>query len=666
MKLLIVESPHKAKSIGAMLGGEWKVVASIGHFCDLPDRELGFAPPEYRPTYVLDPEKKGRMAEIAKLAKQATVVYLATDPDREGEAIAWHLQRQLGLKQAPRVKYQEVSKAAVQAAIAAPGRVNVRLVAAQEARRMLDRLAGYLVSGRISELAGRKGLSAGRVQSPTLRLIVEREREIRAFQTRAYWSISLDSHKGDQKYTAKLVQFQGRILEQFDIPDEARQNEILAELANASATVAKVECKPTLRYPAAPFTTSSLQQDGVRKAGLTTDQVMKIAQHLYEGVDIDGQQVGLITYMRTDACALSVEALTEIRAYIGDHYAPAYLPAQPQVYKSKTANAQEAHEACRPTSILRTPEAVAPYLSSDELALYTLIWKRTLACQMAPARFDTTTIDISAGAGVFRTTGSVPTFPGFLTVYDDQDDEETTKVSKLPLLASGEAVPVDKLYGTRHQTKPPPQYDESSLVKALEEHGIGRPGTYASIIKVILAREYVSLGKKKKFAPTKLGEQVFDLLDGRFAFSQLAFTQQMELDLDRIAEGQIPLQDVVRRFHEALEQELTQLPSGSARVIASDHPCPTCGKALNKIRGKGDEWFWGCSAYPACKATLPDAGGVPGERQPRSDRTGPARHAGDACPTCRTGKLVKRDGRQDGKAFLGCDGFPACRFMHWL
>ena len=447
---------------------------------------------------------------------------------------------------AQRVVFHEITKNAVLEAIANPRDIAQDLVDAQQARRALDYLVGFNLSPLLWKKI-RRGLSAGRVQSPALRLICERENEIKAFVEQEYWTVHLDSHKSRTKFSAKLTQFAGKKLEQFDIPNEAEQSRILGLLAGNDASVASIEKKKKSRSPAAPFTTSTLQQEAVRKLGMTTDRTMRTAQQLYEGIDIGQGTVGLITYMRTDSVALANEAVEEIRGYIGERFDAEHLPKNAVSYKNKSKNAQEAHEAIRPTSILRTPESVKPFLTTDQFKLYDMIWKRTLACQMAPAKFDTTSIDIHVGQGVFRASGQVLVFAGFLSVYEeDVDDAEDEENAKLPLLTEGESLPVDKLYGEQHFTQPPPRFSEASLVKALEEFGIGRPSTYASIISTLKDREYVIIDKKR-FFPTDTGDIVNKFLTEHFAqYVDYNFTAKLENQLDEIASGSrqwVPVMD---------------------------------------------------------------------------------------------------------------------------
>ena len=612
--LLIVESPAKAVTLKKYLGKDFEVLATYGHVRDLIpktgaiDTENGFAM-----QYETIARNSKHVDAIAKAAAAADCIYLAPDPDREGEAIAWHvaelLKNKRGMKNKTmqRVVFYEITQSAVREAVAHPREISIPLVNAQQARRALD----YLVGFNLSPLLWRKirpGLSAGRVQSPALRLIVERELEIEAFRSQEYWTVHLDSQKNSLLFTAKLFQYQGKKLEQLSIGSEAEYGKIFANLSAAKLPpkVVRVEKKAKQRYAAAPFTTSTLQQEAARKLGMSTDRTMRIAQQLYEGMDIGGQTVGLITYMRTDSVSLAKEAVQEVRGYITENFAPDYLPKTAPAYKSKSKNAQEAHEAIRPTSIVRTPENVRAHLTTDQARLYEMIWKRTLACQMAPARFDTVSLDIRLGGDdtLFRASGQTLVFPGFIAVYqEDTDDSEEEESSKLPPLTEGETIPLSKLFGEQHFTQPPPRYSEASLVKTLEEHGIGRPSTYASIISTLQAREYVVLDKKR-FQPTDVGRVVNKFLTEHFTrYVDYGFTAQMEDELDEISEGKrdwIPVLDEFwKGFNKLLADKKDTERPGTELL---DEACPKCGKPLSKRLGKRGN-FIGCTGYPECDYT---------------------------------------------------------------
>jgi DNA topoisomerase-1 len=612
--LLIVESPAKAVTLKKYLGKDFEVLASYGHVRDLIpktgaiDTENGFAM-----QYETIARNSKHVDAIAKAAAAADNIFLAPDPDREGEAIAWHIaellkgKRGMKNKKMQRVVFYEITQSAVKEAVAHPREISIPLVNAQQARRALD----YLVGFNLSPLLWRKirpGLSAGRVQSPALRLIVERELEIEAFRSQEYWTVHLNSQKNSVPFAAKLFQYQGKKLEQLSIASETEYRKIFDNLnaAKLPPKVVRVEKRAKQRYAAAPFTTSTLQQEAVRKLGMTSERTMRIAQQLYEGVDIGGQTVGLISYMRTDSVSLAKEAVQEIRGYITENFAADYLPHTIPTYKSKAKNAQEAHEAVRPTSITRTPDSVRAHLTIDQARLYEMIWKRTLACQMAPARFDTVSLDIRLGGDdtLFRASGQTLVFPGFIAVYqEDTDDSEEEESSKLPPLAEGETIPLDKLFGEQHFTQPPPRFSEASLVKTLEEHGIGRPSTYASIISTLQAREYTVLDKKR-FQPTDVGRVVNKFLTEHFTrYVDYGFTAQMEDELDEISEGKrdwIPVLDEFWKGFNKLITDKKDVDRPGTELL--DELCPKCGKPLNKRLGKRGS-FIGCTGYPECDYT---------------------------------------------------------------
>jgi DNA topoisomerase-1 len=613
--LLIVESPSKAKTLKKYLGRGYEIAASYGHVRDLEAKEGAVDPADdFNMRYALVEKNKKHVDAIAKMVAKADNVYLATDPDREGEAIAWHLaeilrdKKLLKGKKLKRVVFYEITESAVKDAVAHPREISMPLVNAQQARRALDHLVGFNLSPLLWKKIG-PSLSAGRVQSPALRLIVEREQEIENFKSREYWTIHLDSHKGKQKFGARLIQYKGEKLEQFSIGSEAEHARVLADIekaAKGSARVVRIERKPKSRQPAAPFTTSTLQQEAVRKLGMTTERTMRTAQGLYEGVDIGGDTVGLITYMRTDSLTLANDALHEIRDYIGKKFDADYLPKAAIQYRSKSKNAQEAHEAIRPTSIFRTPDSMRAYLNPEQAALYEMIWKRTLACQMTPAKYDTTTVDIAAGRDdtLFRANGQVLIFPGFMAVYlEDADDTEQEEEAKLPVLEEREVVPVDRLFGEQHFTQPPPRYTEASLVKTLEEYGIGRPSTYASIIKTLQDRGYALL-EKKRFVPADIGRLVNGFLTSHFnRYVDYGFTANLEEELDEISNGERDWVPVLKDFWKDFARNLKSKEK-VARGTPLEEACPKCGKQLflqNSRRGL----FIGCSGYPECDYTRP-------------------------------------------------------------
>ncbi len=609
--LLIVESPAKAKTLKKYLGKDFEVLASYGHVRDLIPKTGAVDPDDnFAMKYETIARNSKHVDAIAKAAAEADNILLAPDPDREGEAIAWHIsellkaKRGLKNKNMQRVVFYEITQSAVREAVAHPREISMPLVNAQQARRALD----YLVGFNLSPLLWRKirpGLSAGRVQSPALRLIVERELEIEAFKSQEYWTVHLDSHKDHQPFTAKLFQYHGKKLEQLSIGSQAEYEAIFAKLNDAKLPpkVVRVEKKAKQRYAAAPFTTSTLQQEAVRKLGMSAERTMRTAQSLYEGVDIGGQTVGLISYMRTDSVSLAKEAVQEIRDYIKDNFSSEYLPSTQPAYKSKTKNAQESHEAIRPTSIARTPESIHGHLTADQARLYEMIWKRTLACQMAPARFDTVSLDIRLGGDttLFRASGQVLVFPGFIGVYmEDVDDATEEESGKLPPLAEGDVLPVDKLYGEQHFTQPPPRFSEASLVKTLEEHGIGRPSTYATIISTLQAREYAILDKKR-FVPTDVGRVVTRFLTEHFTrYVDYGFTAHLEDELDEVSEGKRDWIGVMDAFWKGFSTLLKDKTNIDRPVELLDEACPECGKPLAKKLSRYGS-FISCTDYPACK-----------------------------------------------------------------
>ncbi|MGZ8261650.1 MAG: type I DNA topoisomerase, partial [Methylotenera sp.] len=593
----------------------FEVLASYGHVRDLipkngaVDTENNFAM-----KYDIIERNSKHVDAIAKAAKKADSIYLATDPDREGEAISWHIAEILKSKDLlknklmKRVVFHEITKSAVEHAIAEPRDISMPMVNAQQARRALDYLVGFNLSPLLWKKI-RRGLSAGRVQSPALRLIVERELEIEAFKSQEYWSIHLDALKHSHGFNAKLVQLNNQKVEQFTVINHDQQADIVGKLLLASAgktTVSRVEKKQRSRSPAAPFTTSTLQQEAVRKLGFTTARAMRVAQQLYEGMDVGSGTVGLITYMRTDSFNMAAEAVMQIRDYVKKNFDADYLPKSAIMYKTKSKSAQEAHEAIRPTDITRTPAIVRQYLTDEQFKLYEMIWKRSLACQMSPAKFDAVSVDLSVGsdANLFRATGQTMVFPGFIAVYmEGSDDEEEEGESKLPHLETGEVLTVDKIYGNQHFTEPPPRYSEASLVKVLEEYGIGRPSTYASIISTLQDREYVLLDKKR-FTPTDVGRVVNKFLTEHFTqYVDYDFTANLENALDSVAEGErewIPLMD---EFWQGFNQQLlskADVDRPGNELI--DEACPKCGKPLQKQLSRFGT-FIGCTGYndtPKC------------------------------------------------------------------
>ncbi|MBU6459443.1 MAG: type I DNA topoisomerase [Proteobacteria bacterium] len=673
--LLIVESPSKAKTLKKYLGPDFEILASYGHVRDLVPKQ-GAVDPEQEFAMKYEPISRNskHFDAIAKAVHGVKNVYLATDPDREGEAIAWHLiemlhaKKLLNDKNVFRVEFHEITKTAVCNAVENPRTLLMPLVNAQQARRALDYLVGFNLSPLLWKKV-RRGLSAGRVQSPALRLIVERELEIEAFVEQEYWSIHLQTIKDGQSFTGRLIQFRGDKLDQFYVENETAYERILTELgkyAPEGVVISKIEKKRKLRHAVAPFTTSTLQQEAVKKLGFTTDRTMRIAQQLYEGVNIAGNAIGLITYMRTDSSNLASEAISEIRSYIGRQFESSYLPSEPNVYKSKSKNAQEAHEAIRPTSVERTPDDVREYLSPEQLKLYEMIWKRTVSSQMSPAQFDTVAVDLSLGddLAVFRANGQTLIFPGFISVYQEDEEEVSEQAdsrNRLPVLIEHETLSVEKLYGEQHFTQPPPRYTEASLVKTLEEYGIGRPSTYAAIISTLINREYVVLDRKR-FKPTDVGRVVNRFLSEHFSrYVDYDFTAKMEDELDDVATGKVEWRPVLHEFWEHFNRQLLDKQNIKRQEITQeklDELCPKCGKPLSIRLGKRDR-FVGCTGYPDCNYTRSlneDAESDPGLDQDKviEDRS---------CPTC-GGALVVKTGPYG--RFIGCANYPKCKFIEAL
>jgi DNA topoisomerase-1 len=674
MNLVVVESPAKAKTIKKYLGPDFEVVASYGHVRDLVPKEGAVDPDHgFAMKYQVIDRNERHVQAIAKKLKSADALYLATDPDREGEAISWHLyellkkRRQLGKRPVYRVVFNEITKRAVQDAVAHPRALSTDLINAQQARRALDYLVGFNLSPLLWRKV-RRGLSAGRVQSPALRLIVEREQEIEAFQAREYWTIAADTAKDGKGFEAKLTRFGGEKLHQFSIVDEARANAVerrLQEAAGGKLRVDKVERKQRKRNPAPPFITSTLQQEAARKLGFTAQRTMRVAQQLYEGVDIGAGAVGLITYMRTDSVNLAQEALAEIRDYVAGRYGADHLPPQARIFKTKSKNAQEAHEAIRPTSIHRVPKEIEVHLTKEQARLYALIWKRTLASQMAHALIDMVAVDLGAGEGnSFRATGSTVASPGFMRVYlegrDDARGADDDEERMLPHLKEGERLDLLAIRTEQHFTEPPPRYTEASLVKALEEFGIGRPSTYASIISTLQDREYVRL-EKKRFFPTDVGRVVNKFLTEHFtSYVDYDFTARLEDELDAVSRGEedwVPLlEQFWRPFKDRIEHTQENVKRSDVTQEALDESCPKCGAPLSIRLGKHGR-FVGCTRYPECDYTR-DLREANAEEQPAPEIVD-----GRSCPQCGSPLQVKRG--KYGK-FIGCTGYPKCRYIEPL
>lgn len=672
MNLVIVESPAKAKTIKKYLGSGFEVLASYGHVRDLVPKEGAVDPDnDFAMKYQAIERNDRHVQAIAKALKHSDALYLATDPDREGEAISWHLSELLQakgkLKNKPvyRVVFNEITKKAVNDAIAQPRELSHSLVDAQQARRALDYLVGFNLSPLLWKKV-RRGLSAGRVQSPALRLIVERELEIEAFKAREFWTIEADSEKEAQPFTAKLTHYQDKKLGKFSLDNEADAMEAQTALTAAGADglrVTKVEKKQRKRNPAPPFTTSTLQQEAARKLGFTAQRTMRTAQQLYEGVDVGQGTVGLITYMRTDSVNLAAEAITEIRDFIKQRYGVEQLPPDPRHYKTKSKNAQEAHEAIRPTSVHRVPDEIKSLLSKDQARLYELIWKRVVACQMIHATIHTVAADLQCGEGnLFRATGSVIAKPGFIAVYQEGLDDAAKgdqDEKLLPPLNEGETLPLKAVRPEQHFTEPPPRYSEATLVKALEEYGIGRPSTYASIISTLQDREYVILDKKR-FKPTDVGRVVNKFLTEYFTrYVDYDFTANLEDQLDAVSRGEEAWVPLLRKFwgpfKERIDHTQENVKRSDVTHEALEEACPKCGKQLSIRLGRHGR-FIGCTNYPECDYTRDlnaDA----------SEKEEPEVVEGRNCPECSAQLVVKR-GRY-GK-FIGCSAYPKCRYIEPL
>jgi DNA topoisomerase-1 len=670
--LVIVESPAKAKTLGKYLGKDFSVLASYGHVRDLLPKEGAVDPDhDFAMTYQVIDKNQKHIDAISKAMKGADALYLATDPDREGEAISWHLYEILAgkklLKEKPihRIVFHEITRQAVQDAVAHPRDISMNLVNAQQARRALDYLVGFNLSPLLWKKI-RRGLSAGRVQSPALRMIVEREQEIENFKSREYWTVEADTAKGDERFKARLTHHLGKKLTQFSIADEQKARQVeksLAERAAGRLTVVEIEKKQRRRNPAAPFITSTLQQEAARKLGFTAQRTMRTAQQLYEGVDIGQGAVGLITYMRTDSVNLAQEAVADIRGLIAERFGPDRLPEQPQVYKTKSKNAQEAHEAIRPTSVTIDPESVKEHLTADQLKLYRLVWQRTVACQMKHATIDTVGVDLEGGKGdVFRATGSTIVDAGFMAVYREDSDDRAAETDEqqnlLPELARGDVVALERIRTEQHFTEPPPRYTEASLIKALEEHGIGRPSTYASIIATLQQREYVIMDKKR-FVPTDVGRIVNRFLTDHFGrYVDYEFTAKLEDDLDAVSRGEQEWVPLMHSFWEPFKHLVDDKEKSVQRKDvtqeALDELCPKCGKPLSIRLGRRGR-FIGCTGFPDCDYTrnLGDDKGAPPMEQVE----------GRSCPNC-GGGLVMRNGPYG--RFIGCSNYPKCKFIESL
>ena len=659
--LVVVESPAKARTIARILGSKYDVKASVGHVRDLPKSDLGVDIENgFAPKYIVPRDKSKTIKEIKAAAQKASEVFLATDPDREGEAIAWHLIEAAGLRELPlsRVVFHEITPAAVQEAFEHPREIDMKLVDAQQARRVVDRLVGYRLSPFLWRKV-RRGLSAGRVQSVAVRLVVEREREIEAFVPQEYWTIEaqLEKSGAPPAFRAKLAGYADR-KDKIEIGDETTAERLLADLRAAAYSVAKVQKKKQVRRPSPPFITSTVQQEASRRLGFTAKRTMAIAQQLYEGVKLgDRGETGLITDMRTDSVNVASSARTEAREYIAERYGKQFVPEKPRFFTRKVKGAQEAHEAIRPTSVRRGPDEMRGLLTPDQARLYTLIWQRFVASQMADAEFDVTTVEINAAAPadgetyLLRATNTQLKFAGFRQVYEearDDDTEEKFGTNPLPELSETDAVALRELFPEQHFTEPPPRYTEATLVKTMEEKGIGRPSTYAPTLSTIQDRGYIE-SEKRVLRPTNLGMTVNDLLVEYFgAFLDVDFTAEMEEELDDVASGKREWVPVVRDIYDPLESALEgAMKSAPKQVEETKEKCPEC-KAPMVIRWGRRGQFQACTRFPDCKGTR----SLEGEEQEQPQKTD------ETCPECNAPMLI-RSGRF-GK-FMACSRYPECK-----
>ncbi len=656
--LLIVESPAKARTIKKYLGPNFRIMASVGHVKDLPVKKLGVdIKNNFAPEYVTIKGKGKVLKALKNAAKSSEAVYLAPDPDREGEAIAWHIAQELkkGKHEVFRVLFNELTAKSIREAVASPQQLNRDKFESQQARRILDRLVGYQLSPLLWTRV-KRGLSAGRVQSVALRMICDREREIHAFESQEYWSLTAHlKAKEPPPFEAKLAKY---LDEKIDLKNEKQVQSIISEIDGQDFRVESVIKRTKKRHASAPFITSLLQQEAHGKLKFPAKKTMSIAQSLYEGVELgDRGLIGLITYMRTDSFRLSNDAISQARDYIHKTFGDDYLPAKPNYFRSRKG-AQEAHEAIRPTSMELEPKVVEPFLTKDQLAIYTLIWKRFIACQMSPAIIDQTQVDIRAGKAIFRAVGSVIVFKGFMTLYQKDSnglDNEKSDEAQLPPLEKNQILNLIKLEPAQHFTQPPPRYTEATLIKALEENGIGRPSTYATILANISNRDYVSV-EKRRFRPTELGFLVTDLLVENFPdILDTSFTAQMEGDLDRIERGEVKWTNVMEKFYESLEKDLERAELDMRGELPTEISCPKCNRPM-VIRSGRNGVFLACTGYPECKSTAnyarDDNGKIIVEETPELGKEE------EPCEKCGRPMVVK-SGRFG--PFLACSGYPECK-----
>ncbi len=693
--LVIVESPAKSKTIKKILGSNFDIEASYGHIRDFPPKVLGFdVQNDFTPTFEIIPEKKAVVKKLNDLAQKADKVYLASDPDREGEAIAWHVRQVIDVpdNKVFRIEFNEITPKAVTYAVEHSRQIDMDRVKAQQTRQILDRLVGYKISPVLWEKMHNYHLSAGRVQSVALKMICEREDEIKAFTPVEYWTISIDLLKDKSKFQAELAKFKNK---KTDIKSEEEANKIVEYLKdkNREFEVSKITTRNTTRKPTAPFITSTLQREASNKLGYGVSKTMQIAQKLYEGIDIgtDGP-VGLITYMRTDSVRISDDAQAAAKDYITQNYGNEYYPKTPNNYVKKSKNVQDAHEAIRPSYVERTPESIKSYLSNEQYQLYKLIWSKFVSSQMESASVKNTTIDINADDCLFKAGISKITFDGYLKVYSEDDEEE--KTSKIPDLKEGEKLKLKEIYPKQHFTSPPPRYTEASLVKALEEYGIGRPSTYAPIISKIQQKNYVEK-TEKALAPTALGMTLCTQLVEHFKdIMNYQFTANMETKLDEIAENKLKWNEVIKEFYTPFVETVSSAKQNMKKVtIESDVICPNCGSKMVVRTSRFGSQFLGCSNYPNCKTMMPlSKDGQVIEQNKETDekcekcggtmlqKTGPygpylecsecknrkriIKSTGVKCPKCGNGEIIFRKSKY-GKVFFGCSNYPDCDFVSW-
>ncbi|MBC6305991.1 type I DNA topoisomerase [Listeria booriae] len=648
--LVIVESPAKAKTIEKYLGKKYKVKASMGHIRDLPKSQMGVdTENNFEPRYITIRGKGPILKELKQAAKKVKKVYLAADPDREGEAIAWHLANSLGLDQTDdlRVVFNEITKDAVKESFKHPRKIDMDLVDAQQARRILDRLVGYNISPILWKKV-KKGLSAGRVQSVALKLVIDRENEIKAFIPEEYWTIDGNFKKGKKEFQANFYGMNGKKKKLSNVDDV---KEVMSTIKGKQFEVIDVVKKERLRNPAAPFTTSSLQQEAARKLNFRTRKTMMLAQQLYEGIALGRQgTVGLITYMRTDSTRISDTATQEAATFINENYGKEFARAHKRNDK-KAKGAQDAHEAIRPTSAMRSPQEVKEYLGRDQLRLYRLIWERFIASQMAPAVLDTMRVDLDNNGVMFRANGSKIKFAGFMKVYvESNDDNKEEKENILPDLKKGDKVESQSLEQRQHFTQPPPRFTEARLVKTLEEIGIGRPSTYSPTLDTIQRRNYVSLDNKR-FVPTELGEIVHELIRDYFPeILDVQFTANMEAELDEVEHGDMQWVKVIDQFYQGFEKNVERADKEMEKIEIKDEPagidCDLCGAPMVFKMGKYGK-FLACSRFPDCRNTKPIV-----------------KEIGVTCPKCNEGQVIERKSKKK-RIFYGCDRYPACDYVSW-